>query len=295
MDIGVDAIFLNGKFNFSADYYIKNTKDLLLDVTIPNQSGYNSSVQNIGEVQNKGLELSLGYSDKFGQLKWNSSFNISFNKNKLVSLPEGTDRLLFGIGRGESAVGSSIALPGQPLGLFYGYHFMGIWQTNEEIIAAGNIVGGVNRPGLPKYEDLNGDGFRQNDADRKVIGDPNPDFTFGFSNGFTFKNFVLSIFINGSYGNDLANLNRIGLLTQPQKHNVLQIYYDQHWTGPGTSNTIEAPLTNAGEWKNFSDRDIEDGSYLRVKDISLAYNLPLRLFGVRWINSAQIYVAGENL
>ena len=296
LNIGVDAAFWEGKINFSADYYSKKTKDLLLDVTIPSQSGYVSSVQNIGEVENKGIEFSIGVDNSFGEIKWNSTFNISFNRNKLVSLPEGTDRLLFAIGRGESAVGGqSIAIPGKPLGLFYGYHFLGIWQTNEDIIAAGNIVGGVNRPGLPKYEDLNGNGFRQDDADRKIIGDPNPDFIYGFSNDLSWKNFKLSIFINGSYGNKIANLNRIGLLTSPQKKNVLQIYYDQRWTGPGTSNTIEAPLINAGEWKNFSDRDIEDGSYLRVKTISLSYNLPLKFFGVDWINSAQIYFAGENL
>jgi TonB-linked SusC/RagA family outer membrane protein len=295
-NIGMDAAFWDGKFNFSADYYIKTTKDLLLDVTIPNQSGYGSSVQNIGAVENKGFEFSLGFNHSFGEIAWNSTFNISFNRNKLVSLPEGTDRLLFAIGRGESAVGGqSIAIPGKPLGLFYGYHFLGIWQTKEEIIAAGNIVGGVNQPGLAKYEDLNGDGFRQNDTDRKILGDPNPDFTYGFSNDFTYKNFKLSIFINGSYGNKIANLNRIGLLTQPQKHNVLKIYYDQHWTGPGTGNTIETPLSNAGEWKNFSDRDIEDGSYLRVKTISLSYNLPKKFLNINWIGNAQVYVAGENL
>ena len=195
----------------------------------------------------------------------------------MLSLPEGTDELIFGIGRGESAHGRSIAIPGQPLGLFYGYHFEGIWQTEEEVIEAGNTVGGVTRPGLPKYEDLNGDGFRSNDDDRKVIGDPNPDFIYGFSNDFSYKNFTLHIFINGLYGNELADLNRIGLLAQPQKHNVSQQYFDERWTGPGTSNTIEAPLTNAGEWKNFSDRDVLDGSYLRVKTINLRLFLTRKL------------------
>ena len=131
--------------------------------------------------------------------------------------------------------------------------------------------------------------------DRKIIGDPNPDFIYGFSNEFSYKNFTLLIFINGSYGNEIANLNRIALLAQPQKHNVLQVYYDEHWTGPGTSNTIEAPLSNSGEWKNFSDRDIEDASYLRVKTISLSYNLPKNFMGVDWIRNAQVYLAGENL
>ena len=294
-NVGLDVALWKGKFNFTTEYYIKNTDDLLLNVTIPTQSGYNNSVQNIGKVENKGLELSFGYNNSFGQVTWNSSFNISFNRNKIISLPEGTERLLFGLGRGESAYGYSIVIPGEPLGTFYGYHFMGIWQTTEEITEAGNKVGGKNRPGLPRYEDLNGDGFRDNDDDRKILGDPNPDFIYGFTNTFKYKNFDLLIFINGSYGNEIANLNRIGLLTQPQKHNVLKIYYDQHWTGPGTSNTIEAPLHNAGEWKNFSDRDIEDGSYLRFKTISLSYNLPKGFLSLNWIRSAKIYIAGENL
>ncbi|MEQ6120364.1 SusC/RagA family TonB-linked outer membrane protein [Reichenbachiella sp. MALMAid0571] len=292
---GIDMELLEGKISFSVDYYIKRTSDLLLNVSIPNQSGYGSSTQNIGEVENKGFEFSLGLNNSFGAVKWNSNFNISFNRNKLVSLPEGTDELIFSLGRGESAHGHSIALPGQPLGLFYGYHFEGIWQSEEEIIAAGNIVGGLNRPGLVKYADLNGDGFKQNDGDREVVGNPNPDFIYGFSNDFTYKNFNLSIFINGSYGNEIADLNRIGLLAQPQKHNVYQQVFDERWTGPGTSNTIEAPLTNAGEWKNFSDRDVLDGSYLRVKTINLSYNLPVSSWAVDWFRSAMVYVAADNL
>ena len=292
---GMDMELLEGKINFSVDYYIKRTSDLLLDVSIPNQSGYGRSVQNIGEVENKGVELSLGFNNTFGEVEWNSTFNISFNRNKLVSLPEGTERLIFGIGRGESAHGRSIAIPGEPLGIFYGYRFGGIWQTEEEIIEAGNVVGGINRPGLVRYEDLNGDGFNRNDDDREIVGDPNPDFIFGIANDFSYKNFGLSIFINGSYGNEIADLNRIGLLAQPQKHNVYQQVFNERWRGPGTSNTIEAPLTNAGEWKNFSDRDVLDGSFLRVKTINFSYNLPSSPFGTEWFRSAQVYIAGDNL
>ncbi len=290
-NVGFDVELLEGMINFSAEYYVKTTKDLLLNVSIPNQSGYGSSTQNIGKVENRGFEFSLGANNSFGEVNWSSTFNISFNRNKLLSLPEGTEQLINGIGRGESAHGRSIAIPGKPLGLFYGYRFGGIWQTEEEIIAAGNTVGGINRPGLVRYEDLNGDGFRRDDNDREIIGDPNPDFIYGFSNDISYKNFGLSIFINGSYGNEIADLNRIGLLAQPQKHNVLQQVFDERWTGPGTGNTIEAPLTNAGEWKNFSDRDVLDGSYLRVKTINLSYNLP----SANWFSSAQIYVALDNL
>ncbi|WP_162415886.1 SusC/RagA family TonB-linked outer membrane protein [Cyclobacterium roseum] len=294
-NVGLDAAFAAGRINFSADYYIKKTDDLLLNVTIPNQSGYGTSVQNIGSVENRGFEFQIGINNTFGELTWNSSFNMSFNRNKLLSLADGTDRLLFGIGRGESAHGQTIAEPGKPLGLFYGYRFAGIWQTEEEIIAAGNTVGGINRPGLPKYADLNGDGFRRNDDDREVIGDPNPDFIYGFSNDFSYKNLTLSVFIHGVYGNEIADMNRIGLLAQPQKHNVYKVFFEERWTGPGTSNTIEAPITNAGEWKNFSDRDVLDGSFLRVKTINLSYNLPPGFPGMNRIRNAQLYVAGDNL
>ncbi|PKA97479.1 TonB-linked SusC/RagA family outer membrane protein [Flavobacteriaceae bacterium MAR_2009_75] len=294
-DVGLEMGFFDGHLNLEAGYYVKTTEDLLLSVAIPTQSGYSTSVQNIGKVENRGFEFDLGMNHNFGKLSWNSNFNISFNRNKLLELPEGTDELINGIGRGETAYGFSIARVGEPLGQFFGYRFDGIWESEEEILAGGNSVGGVNRVGLPKYRDLNGDGFKQNLDDREVVGNPNPDFIYGFTNSFSYKNLSLSVFINGSQGNDLANMNTIGLYAQPQKHNVLQKAFDERWQGPGTGSTIEAPLTNAGEWKNFSDRNVEDGSYLRVKTINLSYNLPIDNLGLQWFRSAQLYIAADNL
>ncbi|MDX1768400.1 MAG: TonB-dependent receptor [Arenibacter troitsensis] len=294
-DLGLEMGLLDGSLNLEAGYYVKTTEDLLLSVAIPTQSGYSTSVQNIGKVENRGFEFDLGYTHNFGKLSWSSNFNISFNRNKLLELPEGTEELINGIGRGETAYGYSIAREGEPLGQFFGYRFLGIWESEEEIISAGNTVGGVNRVGLPKYKDLNGDGFKTNLDDREVVGDPNPDFIYGFTNTFSYKNINLSIFINGSQGNDLANMNTIGLYAQPQKHNVLQKAFDERWTGPGSSTTIEAPLTNAGEWKNFSDRNVEDGSYLRFKTINLSYDLPIDELGLDWCRSAQLFVAADNL
>ncbi|SDM05469.1 TonB-dependent receptor [Kriegella aquimaris] len=294
-DVGLEMGLFEGRLNLEAGYYVKTTEDLLLSVAIPTQSGYTTSVQNIGKVENRGFEFDLGMNHTFGKLTWNSNFNISFNRNKLLELPEGTDELINGIGRGETAYGQSIAQVGKPLGQFFGYRFDGIWESEEEIVAGGNSVGGVNRVGLPKYRDLNGDGFNRNLDDKEVVGDPNPDFIYGFTNSFAFKNLNLSIYINGSQGNDLANMNTIGLFAQPQKHNVLQKAFDERWQGPGTGNTIEAPLTNAGEWKNFSDRNVEDGSYLRVKTINLSYNLPIDELGLDWCRSAQLFIAADNL
>ena len=294
-DLGLEMGFFDGALNLEAGYYIKKTEDLLLSVAIPTQTGYTTSVQNIGKVENRGFEFDLGLNHTFGKLTWNSNFNISFNRNKLLELPEGTDEIVNNIGRGETSYGYTIAREGEPLGQFFGYRFEGIWQSEDEIIEAGNTVGGVNRVGLPKYKDLNGDGFNQNFDDREVVGNPNPDFIYGFTNSFSYKNINLSIFINGSQGNDLANMNTIGLYAQPQKHNVLQKVFDERWTGPGTSNTIEAPLTNAGEWKNFSDRNVEDGSYLRVKTINLSYNFPTDDIGLNWLRNAQLYLAADNL
>ncbi|MCG8307734.1 MAG: TonB-dependent receptor [Cytophagales bacterium] len=292
-NVGLDAELYKGKLFFTTEYYVKQTDDLLLAVTIPNQSGFNSSLQNIGKVENRGFEFSIGVNIPAGDFLWKSVYNMSFNRNKVISLAEGTEELIFGIGRGESAQGRAIARPGEPLGSFYGYRFEGIWQTEEEITEAGNTVGGVNRPGLPRYADLNGDGFNRNNDDREIIGDPNPDFIFGWSNDFSYKNWNLHIFVNGSQGNEIADLNRIGLLAQPQKHNVYKVVYDERWQGPGTSNTIEAPLTNAGEWKNFSDRDVLDGSFVRMRTINLSYNIPTD--NVNWLRSAQVYIAGDNL
>ncbi|UBM60748.1 TonB-dependent receptor [Marinilongibacter aquaticus] len=292
----VEFGFFENALNFTAEYYVKTTRDLLLDRPIPNQTGFGSITDNIGSVENRGFEFTLGLNKSFGNFRWNSNFNISFNKSKVLELQDGTKRLLVGIGQGESAWGESITRIGDEIGLFYGYRFEGIWDSEEEILAAGSTVGGVNRPGLPQYADLNGDGFRRDDADREVIGNPNPDFIYGFSNDFSYKNFTLSVFINGSYGNDIADMNGIGLLAQPQKHNVYKRVFDERWTGPGTSTTIEAPLTNAGEWKNFSSRDVQDGSYLRFKTINLSYDIPLeKINRSNWIGSARVFLAGDNL
>ncbi len=295
-NVAIDFSFFDDALTLTTEYYNKKTTDLLLDAPVPTQSGSSVTTTNIGSVENKGLEFALGINKTFGKLQWNSNFNISFNRNKVLALQEGTERLVRGIGQGESAFGFTISRPGDPLSLFWGYRHEGIWDSEEEIISAGNTVGGVNRVGLVQHADLNGDGFNRNDADREVIGDPNPDFIYGFSNDFTYKNFSLSVFINGSYGNDIADLNGIGLLAQPQKHNVYKRVFDERWTGPGTSSTIEAPLTNAGEWKNFSSRNVQDGSYLRFKTINLSYNLPVdKLKGFEGFDSVQLFLAGDNL
>jgi TonB-linked SusC/RagA family outer membrane protein len=293
-NVGLDLEAFNGKVTFTAEYYYKKTADLLLNVSIPNQSGYGSSVQNIGVIANKGLEFSLGLNNQFRGVKWTSNVNISFNQNKLLALATGPTKLIFNIGQGETAA-FSIAEIGKPLGMFYGYRFDGIWQTKEEIIAAGNKVGGLFNPGMVRYKDLNGDGFKQNTDDREIIGNPNPKFIFGFSNSLMYKNWNLLVFINGSYGNKIANLNRISLLSQPQKHNVMQEYFDQRWRGPGTSNTVEAPISHGAEWNNFSDRDVLDGSYLRFKTMSLSYDFSKNSFGLEWIKRLQLYFATDNL
>ncbi len=295
-NIGIDFGFFDNTLNLTAEYYVKTTTDLLLARPIANQSGFSSITDNIGSVENKGFEFSLGLNKSFGQLQWNSNFNISFNKSKVLKLQEGTEYIINSIGQGESAHGRTITRVGDEIGLFFGFRHDGIWDSEQEILDTGSTIGGINRVGLVQHADLNGDGFRPGFDDREVVGNPNPDFIYGFTNDFTYKNFNLSIFINGSQGNDIADLNGIGLLAQPQKHNVYKRVFDERWTGPGTSTTIEAPLTNAGEWKHFSSRNVQDGSYLRFKTINLSYNLPLDKFkSIDWLDSAQIFVAGDNL
>ncbi len=295
----IDLGFFDNSLNLTAEYYVKTTTDLLLSRPVGTQAtGFGSQLDNVGSVENKGFELTIGY-NKLGQkFNWNSSFNISFNRSKVLELQPGTEEIINGIGRGESAWGRTLIRPGEEIGLFWGYIFDGIWDSEEEILAEGSTVGGINIPGLPQYADLNGDGFRRNSDDRAIIGNPNPDFIFGFSNDLQYQNWTLYLFVNGSYGNDIADLNGIGLLSKPQKHNVYRRVFEERWQGPGTSTTIEAPLTNAGEWKNFSSRDVQDGSYIRLKTINLSYDFTsaqLEAWGLGTFDSAQVYIAGDNL
>jgi TonB-linked SusC/RagA family outer membrane protein len=290
-DAGIDIGLLNNRIQFTADYYIKTTSDLLFSVGVPTSSGFSTTLKNIGSIQNKGLELSLNTINvDRGGFRWTSEFNITFNQNKIQTLDgrqeftTGTDAVIFA-----TSINPILLQVGSPLGNFYGRVADGIFQNQSEVDASAQKT--TAKPGDIRYKDLNGDGVI-NDNDRAIIGNANPKFFGGFNNTFSFKGFDLNIFVQGNSGNQILNYGTFDLLNLTGGNNQSTRILDR-WTPTNPSNTI--PRANsAGGSRILSSFQVEDGSYLRVKNISLGYNLPRDLLSRLAIASAKIYVTAQN-
>lgn len=274
-DAGMDISFLNNGLRFTADFYRKKTTNLLNNVQLPASMGYRTTVQNVGEIQNTGIELSLESDILKREVGWTVAGNIAFNRNKVLKLYDGQD--IFGRAFYTGSLNDYVNLlrEGQPLGIFYGYKETGYTD-------AGNI----------QYEDISKDGSISA-ADKTYIGDPNPDFIYGLNSITTWKGFELTVFIQGSQGNDIFNLNKAASLDLGMGLNLPREVFEDHWT-PEKTNTKYPKITRNLNG-NMSSRFVEDGSYLRFKNIQLAYNLPVRNFGWKWVKSAQVYASGQNL
>ena len=275
-DFGLDVAFLDGRFRLSSDYYVKNTRDLLNTVQLPPTLGFTQTIQNVGQIRNNGLEFTLDASLLDGKFKWDINGNIALNKSKVIKLYNGQDILSGGVGVVYIQNIQNLLREGEPMCVFYGY------QDN-----------GYDENGMPFYKDFNNDGLFT-PSDRTIIGDPNPDFIYGLNSTMSFKNFELTMFWQGSYGNDIANVSAIGnTLDYGYGLNMLkEVYYD-HWT-PENTNAKYPKITNKLNM-NFSERLIEDGSYLRLRDIQFAYNVPVKKANINWLKNASVYVSGQNL
>lgn len=276
VDMGLDLALFNNKIRFTADYYQKQTKYLLNRIQLPTSFGYETSLQNVGEISNRGVELGvdavvLNQSD----WKWDIAANISFNRNKVDKLYKGQDIVGSNIYTGNINDYVNLLREGLPVYVFYGY-----------------VAEGYTDNGLIKYQDKNNDGSINN-SDRSVIGDPNPDFFYGLNSVTRFKNLELTVFIQGSQGNDLFNLNKASTLDLGWGLNQIEEVYTDHWTAGKTDAKYPKPSSKINA--NFSTRFVEDGSYLKFKNIQLAYNFPMKSWGVKAIKSAQLYVSAQNM
>lgn len=290
-DFGLDMGFFDDRLMITADLYQKNTKDLIYDIAIPYASGFGTSIQNIGSVQNNGLDLLIESRNINKGFQWTSSFNISFNRSKVVSLG----------GEQYKDVGNILLVTGlvhrllldKPIGLFYGYVFDGIFQNQDELDAGPIAVN--SRVGSRRYKDLSGpngipDGVIDGTYDRQIIGDPNPDFTGGFVNTFSYKGWGMNIFMQYSYGGDILNWTNYESMLPSGGQNVYAELKDR-WTLQNPSNEFPAATTNRADL--LTDQYIEDGSYLKLKTITLSYmfsNLK-----VKWFSSLRVYVTTQNL
>jgi TonB-linked SusC/RagA family outer membrane protein len=310
-NIGLDLSFFKTRLRFTTDIYQKTTRDLLINATLPALSGYSSILQNIGKVENKGIEFSLSYNlMKTNDFQWSSSFNISFNRNKILQLANNQELITYALGnRIAGATAGSVSKINNPIGTFYGYIWDGVYGYDDfEKLANGTYLlksnittSGFSRtatqPGDIKFKDLNGD-LIVNALDNTIIGDPNPKHFGGLSNNFQYKNFELNVFFQWSYGNQIANVNRIifeGGGEFPFNLNQFATVANR-WTPENTSSTMPRFRAGSNGTTNvYSSRTIEDGSYLRLKTVNIAYNLPSSLLGKAKMRGGQIYVSAQNL
>ena len=284
-NIGVDLGLFSNRLSFSADIYKKTTRDLLYDRPLLLYTGYSSQTDNIGSIENKGLELSLNSVNTTGSFRWSTSANLAINRNKVLDLGDDEEFFIQALGTLEWNRTEIVIREGEPLGTFYGYVFDGIYQNAEEV-ASINDPGAA--PGTVKHVDINGDG-KIDDEDQTIIGDPNPDFTYGITNEFYYGGFDLSIFLLGRQGGDILNLTR-ARLSYPGLINSLESTLD-YWQGENTSNTQQALGEHNG---GMSTRYLEDASYLRVKNVVLGYTLPSNLLDRLPLTNLRLYLSAVN-
>lgn len=288
-NIGLDAAF-SDKFNFSFNVYQRDTRDLLQQITIPASTGFTLATVNAGSMRNNGIELEVGTTVIKKALNWNISANISRNRNKITDLGPVEEQFANRLGAGYGLDAKPfIQKKGYAVGTVWGFEEDGIFQNQK---AVDDYIGiqPTAKVGQMRYKDLNGDGAI-NDLDRQKIGDINPTFTWGFTNNFSYKNFDLSILITGVQGNDVLNANLMNFYTLNGSGNIPKYIYESIWRGEGSSNTViqanQANTTSA----YFSRSYLEDGSFIRIKNVQLGYNLPK----IRGISSMRLYLNAINL
>ncbi|WP_346317548.1 TonB-dependent receptor [Chitinophaga sp. YIM B06452] len=305
-DIGLDLGFFEDRIKLAVDLYRKNTSNLLLNANLPGSTGYASQFKNIGKVRNQGLEISLFANVvKRKDFNWNSSFNISFNRNKVLELAENELSMLTTQYWGDDwvLIPAYIAKVGAPVAQFYGHVSDGVYKYSDfdkvgnnyilkdNVTANGEVRTNV-QPGDIKYKDLNGD-LLIDDYDKTVIGNPLPVHTGGFSNNFEYKGFDLGIFFQWSYGNDIYNANRL-MLETGYKYNTNQYAsYANHWSPENPESNI--PRVKGTTLKTYATWMVEDGSFLRLKTVQLGYNLPQRMLRRAKISAVRVYASAQNL
>ena len=294
-DIGVELGLFNNRLNVELDYYYRLTTDMLLDAPVPSTSGYTTIRRNVGSMENQGLEFSLNatIADR-GKFQWTSFFNISANRNKVLTLATPSD--IFNVGGPNFTNPTNIIRIGEPVGSFWGLTRLGIWSEAERDQAAKftSYRNGLTiLPGDIKYKDVNGD-FAITDADRSIIGNGSPDFWGTLSNTFRFGNLDLTLDLQYSYGNDVMLMN----LHPSEDRQALANSYSSvlnAWT-PTNQNTMIAEVrdTRAGYVTNVDTWWIKDGSFLRGRNLLLGYNFPAETLSKLRLSKLRVYASAQN-
>ncbi len=282
-NIGVDFMFFNSRVNLSADFYVKKTKDMLTIPPALDVAGEKAAIWlNTGDMKNTGWEITLGYnSPQYGDFSWNGSMNLSQYKNKLITLNS----------RQKFIGGDQRLIPGQPMGVYFGYVCDGIFQNEEQVANHAAQTGAA--PGRLIYRDLDGNGVID-ENDRCIIGDPNPDLSMGINLGFKYKAFTLDMFFAGDFGFDIQNHMKRQLLSMNYGLGNTNRGVDilNAWSPTNTSSNIPAlSLTDDNSESRFSTYYVENGSYMKMKYLKLSYTLPKNI--IRKIGASNLDVYGQ--
>jgi len=294
-NIGLDLGLLSGRLSLAFEYFDNETEDLLLNVNIPASNGFQSQLRNTGALENTGFELSADFA-AVGQedFTWDLSGNLSVIDNEITSLGETEPFFTDCVACNHLGVNGSWVAPGESVGVWRGFEAIGIWRSQEEI---------DNNPSLPsaqvgsvRYKDINGDGDIQRGEDWTVIGDPNPDFTWGMQSNLTYENFDFTIFFRGVHGNDIRNLqqseNGDGVQRMNQIEGLLENSFSEE--NPDASRPKIDANRDFIALRN-SDFFIEDGSYVRLQNVSLGYKLPQNLSVMSFLDRARVYISAQNV
>jgi TonB-linked SusC/RagA family outer membrane protein len=292
-DISVELNAFKNRLHFEASYYTKTTKDMMTFINL-GTLGLDNKLENGGEIKNWGEEFSATWTQNINKdITININGNITFMKNKVLSVATDLPGGLIIEAKANNGTAEARTFPGYPIGSFFGYVVDGIYQSNLDILKSPSASSlGAYRPGDFKFKDVNGDGVIDS-KDRTIIGDPSPDFIYGTSIGVTYKRFSVSMDIGGVYGNDIFRI--WGSLESPfQRVNYPQIK-TARWHGPGTSNW--EPLLSSADRFNYngSTYNIEDGSYVRIRNLQVGYDVNTKMIAKGVIKDLRIFVNAQNL
>jgi TonB-dependent starch-binding outer membrane protein SusC len=290
-DVGADIAILQDKLSLTVDYFNKVNSNMLVAVPLPMIGGSaNAPFVNDGSVQNKGFEFDLQYRNMDHKLKFSFSANLATIQNKVISIPVAIQG-----GRIDNGIYATLTTAGHPIGSFYGYQMIGIFQNQGDIFTSAYQGPGV-RPGDVKYKDMNGDG-KIDANDRTFLGSAIPKFTYGLSTTLSYLNFDMFILFQGGYGNKIYMQVNQDIEGFYRPFNLTQRVYDTRWHGEGTSNTMPLVswLDQPNNIKEPSSRFLEDASYCRLKNIQIGYTIPKKLVNKLHVKGLRFYMTGTNL
>ena len=294
-DAGIDFGFFNNRLTVVIDGYYKKTRDLLLKVKVPGSSGFSSGLKNIGEVENKGFELAINATPIEGDFTWNTSLNLTYNKNKVLDL--GDVSFIYPSQPGQDETGihlGRIIQVGQPVGTFYGYVYDGLFSTTDDIASSAQPTA---KPGDIRYKDISGpDGVPDgviNDLDRTIIGCAQPKLFGGFNNTFSYKNFDLNVNTIFTIGNDVYNGTRVTMENMQGSTNMFASTMN-YWTPDNQNAPLPRPLRSKAVMR-VSNQYVENGSYLRFQNITLGYNVPAEFLNfTKYVSGLRVYASLQN-